>query len=154
MQTSVYLESGDALLLDFLPRSPLAPLLNQAGKITVLGLLRRLLPDRLALALTPADLAEKRPAEISKADRDRLCRAVHEHRETPTGTEGFRKAEAARGGVDTNDVSSARMESARVPGVFFCGEVLDVVGRLGGFNLHWAFASAEAAARGVLDFLE
>ena len=154
LQTSVYLEAGDVLSLDFLPHSPLASLLEQAGKITCLGLLKRRLPDRLAEALVPPELADRRPAELSKAARDTLCRAVHDFRVHSEGTEGFRKAEAARGGVDTRGVSSRTMESAHAPGVFFCGEVLDVVGRLGGFNLHWAFATAAAAAAGVGEALE
>ena len=53
--------------------------------------------------------------------------------------------------MDTREVSSRTMQSNLVPGLFFCGEVLDVVGRLGGFNLHWAFASAAAAAGGVAE---
>ncbi len=154
LQASVYLETGDVLSLDFLPSSPLAPLLEQAGKITCLGLLKRRLPGRLAEALIPPELADRRPAELSKAAREALCRAVHDVQVHSEGTEGFRKAEAARGGVDTRGVSSRTMESAHTPGVFFCGEVLDVVGRLGGFNLHWAFASAAAAAAGVSEALE
>ena len=63
----------------------------------------------------------------------------------PSGTEGLRKAEAAAGGVRTQDLDS-RLQSRLVPGLFFCGEVLDVTGLLGGYNLHWAFASAHLTA--------
>ncbi len=154
LQASVYLEPDDELSLDFLPGTPLAGLLEKAGPVSCLGLLKRLLPDRLAEALCPPELADRRSAELSRPARDALCRAAHEHRTRPVGTEDFRKAEAARGGVDTREVSSKSMESSQAPGLFFCGEVLDVVGRLGGFNLHWAFASAEAAAAGALERLD
>ena len=65
------------------------------------------------------------------------------------GSEGFARAEAAAGGVSTEEVSSRSMESSRVSGLFFCGEILDVTGRLGGYNLHWAFASGLAAGEHV-----
>ena len=54
-------------------------------------------------------------------------------------------AEVVRGGVDTNQVSSKTMESKLCPGLYFVGEVLDVAGDLGGFNLHWAWASGHIA---------
>ncbi len=154
LQTSLYLEPDDELSVDFLPETPLAPLLDAAGKATTTGLLRRLLPARLLAALLPAELAGRKPTELSRAARDCLCRTVHTHRLQSCGVEGMRKAEAARGGVDTREVAAADMHSSLVPGLFFCGEVLDVTGRLGGFNLHWAFASARAAALGAATYLE
>ena len=57
------------------------------------------------------------------------------------GTEGFNKAEVTLGGVDTDELSSRSMESKKVPGLYFLGEVIDVTGHLGGYNLHWAWAS-------------
>jgi len=62
-----------------------------------------------------------------------------------SGTEGYRTAEVTLGGVDTAEVSSATMESKRVPGLHFVGEVLDVTGWLGGYNFQWAWASGHAA---------
>jgi predicted flavoprotein YhiN len=67
---------------------------------------------------------------------------------TPTGTEGYKKAEVTLGGVDTRDVSSQTMESKQ-PGLYFIGEVLDVTGWLGGYNFQWAWASAYACAQGL-----
>jgi hypothetical protein len=60
---------------------------------------------------------------------------------TPAGTEGYNKAEVTRGGVDTRDLSSKTLEAQNVPGLYFIGEVADVTGQLGGYNLHWAWAS-------------
>jgi CheY-like chemotaxis protein len=59
-----------------------------------------------------------------------------------SGTEGYRTAEVTLGGVDTAEVSSSTMESKRVPGLHFVGEVLDVTGWLGGYNFQWAWAQA------------
>ena len=68
---------------------------------------------------------------------------------SPSGTAGFDRAEVTRGGVDTKDLSSRTMESRKVPGLYCIGEVVDVTGRLGGYNLHWAWASGYAAGQYV-----
>jgi predicted Rossmann fold flavoprotein len=78
-----------------------------------------------------------------------LERQVHEWVVEPAGTEGYEKAEVTVGGVDTEELSSKTMESRRVPGLFFIGEVVDVTGHLGGFNFQWAWASGAAAGRAL-----
>ena len=67
----------------------------------------------------------------------------------PAATEGYRTAEVTLGGVDTNELSSRTMESKKVPGLYFIGEVVDVTGHLGGFNFQWAWSSAHAAGMAV-----
>ena len=67
---------------------------------------------------------------------------------TPTGTEGYKKAEVTAGGVDTRELSSQTMES-RVAGLYFIGEVVDVTGWLGGYNFQWAWASAFTCAQAL-----
>jgi predicted Rossmann fold flavoprotein len=67
----------------------------------------------------------------------------------PAGTEGYAKAEVTAGGVDTRELSSKTMESRRIPGLFFIGEVVDVTGHLGGFNFQWAWSSAFAASQAL-----
>ena len=59
------------------------------------------------------------------------------------------KAEVTAGGVDTNELSAKTMESRKVAGLFFIGEVVDVTGHLGGFNFQWAWASGAAAGRAL-----
>jgi predicted flavoprotein YhiN len=66
---------------------------------------------------------------------------------TPSGTEGYAKAEVTVGGVDTAELSSKTMEARRVPGLYFIGEVVDVTGQLGGFNFQWAWASGFVAGQ-------
>ena len=75
--------------------------------------------------------------------------ALHRFRFIPAGTEGFAKAEVTAGGVDTEELSSQTMESKKVPGLYFVGEVVDVTGHLGGFNFQWAWASGFSAGHAV-----
>ncbi|RTL23135.1 MAG: NAD(P)/FAD-dependent oxidoreductase [Burkholderiales bacterium] len=109
------------------------------------------LPQRLsALWLEHARLDAARPlAECRDADLQRLGRSVHGWQLMPSGDEGWRKAEVMRGGVSTRDLSSQTMESKRVPGLYFIGEVVDVTGWLGGYNFQWAWSSAWACAQAL-----
>ncbi|MDO5441178.1 MAG: aminoacetone oxidase family FAD-binding enzyme [Bacillota bacterium] len=70
---------------------------------------------------------------------------------TITGTKGWPDAQTTAGGVDVNEINVDTMESKLVPGLYFAGEVIDVDGYCGGFNLTWAFASALIAARSIND---
>ncbi len=74
-------------------------------------------------------------------------REIHHWEVFPAGTEGFDKAEVTAGGIDTDELSAKTMESKKVPGLYFIGEVVDVTGHLGGFNFQWAWASGAAAGR-------
>lgn len=146
LQISCYRHKENALFLDFLPRNNLRELLDKAsGSATPQSILSNFLPDRLCRALLPSPLASRRVAELSRKDRITIAAAVHEHSLVPLRTEGMSRAEAAAGGVDTREVDPRTMESKLIPNLFFCGEVLDVAGRLGGYNLHWAWASAMLA---------
>jgi predicted Rossmann fold flavoprotein len=104
-----------------------------------------ILPKRFATRWL--DLHE--PAAWSNAALEKFERVVHGWEVTPTGTEGYEKAEVTAGGVDTEELSSKTMESRKVPGLYFIGEVVDVTGHLGGFNFQWAWASAAAAGRAI-----
>ncbi len=107
--------------------------------------LRKALPHRLAdrwLELNaPTSWTNTALADFEKH--------IHLWNVQPAGTEGFDKAEVTVGGVDTDELSAKTMESHRVPGLFFIGEVVDVTGHLGGFNFQWAWASGAAAGRSL-----
>jgi predicted Rossmann fold flavoprotein len=107
--------------------------------------LRKYLPQRLA------DRWLDLHAPSSWTDRalNELEDQLHAWEITPTGTDGYDKAEVTAGGVDTNELSAKTMESRKVPGLFFIGEVVDVTGQLGGFNFQWAWASGAAVGRAV-----
>jgi len=107
--------------------------------------LRAKLPARLADRLL--DLAP--PASWTNHALAELERRLHAWPFTPTGTEGYDKAEVTAGGVDTDALSAQTMECRDVPGLYFIGEVVDVTGHLGGFNFQWAWASGAAAGRAV-----
>ena len=147
---SCWWKPGMELVIDFLPELPMLELLNEKdnGKLIVRNLLARRLPARLADALCPEDLARRKVAELGKKDRMRLADLVHRFTVLPAGTEGMRRAEAAAGGVALSALNR-RLESRHVPGLFFCGEIVDITGLLGGYNIHWAFASAVLVAKSL-----
>ncbi len=72
---------------------------------------------------------------------------LHNWKLKPIGTMGYNEAEVTSGGVDTKEISSKTFESRKISGLYFIGEVLDVTGQLGGYNLHWAWASGFAAGQ-------
>jgi predicted Rossmann fold flavoprotein len=78
-----------------------------------------------------------------------LEKQTHAWAISPAGTEGYEKAEVTAGGVDTDELSAKTMESRKIPGLFFIGEVVDVTGHLGGFNFQWAWSSGAAAGRSL-----
>lgn len=102
---------------------------------------RRVLPQRLADRWLELHVPERwtNPALAE------LERQAHRWTIVPGGTEGYEKAEVTVGGIDTDELSAKTMESRRVPGLYFVGEVVDVTGHLGGFNFQWAWASGFAA---------
>jgi predicted flavoprotein YhiN len=107
--------------------------------------LRKFLPHRLAdrwLDLHPPNSwTNQALADFEKQ--------IHDWPITPSGTEGYEKAEVTAGGIDPNELSAKTMESKKIPGLFFIGEVVDVTGQLGGFNFQWAWASGAAAGRSL-----
>jgi predicted Rossmann fold flavoprotein len=154
LQASSYWQEGHPLTIDLVHGADLAGslLAAKAGSrrqlATALG---QHLPQRLADAwLSQAGLAPSTPlAECKDRDLQRLAEQLTHWRVTPTGTEGWRKAEVMAGGVDTRELSSQTLESQRQPGLYFIGEVVDVTGWLGGYNFQWAWASAAACARAL-----
>lgn len=154
LQISSYWEPGDALTINLLPDQDLAQGLRQAQhqrpKVLLRNWLAELTTQKFAeqwLASTP--WANHSLAQLNGAEMDTLAQGLHEWVVKPSGTEGYRTAEVALGGVDTDALSSKSMECKTVPGLFFIGEVVDVTGHLGGFNFQWAWSSAVAAAEFV-----
>ena len=113
------------------------------------ALLARHLPQRLVDALLPQELARRKAAELSRAARQAIVEAVQKHSITPSSTAGLKKAEACSGGVNTDEVDPKTMRSRVRENLFVVGELLDVTGLLGGYNLHWAWASGSVAAKAL-----
>ena len=97
-------------------------------------------------------MKDARDGAVATTSNERIAaisEALHRWRVTPSGTEGYGKAEVTAGGVDTRALSSKTMEAREVPGLYFIGEVIDVTGWLGGYNFQWAWASGHAAGNAV-----
>lgn len=88
-------------------------------------------------------------ANIKDKELMALGKSLNDWQIKPSGTEGYRVAEVTLGGVDTDEISGKTFESKLCPNLYFIGEVLDVTGQLGGYNFHWAWASAHACAMAV-----
>jgi predicted Rossmann fold flavoprotein len=147
LQISSYWKPGQSITLDLAPERELtAPLRDPKARrdmVSAKASFRAALANRLAdrwLDVYP-------PQGWSNHALDELERHAHNWQITPEGTEGYAKAEVTAGGVDTNELSAKTMESRKVPGLFFIGEVVDVTGQLGGFNFQWAWASGFSAGQ-------
>ena len=127
--------------------------LQQHGPEPLSALLRAELPTRLADALlAEADVPPQRTrAELRRAERRRLARALGAYRLPWTGDEGYKKAEVTGGGVALNQVHPGTLESRRAPGLYLCGEVLDAFGPIGGYNFLWAWATGRLAGLSAAD---
>ena len=153
LQTSNYWEAGKPIEIDLLPgRDILAEIetfRSERPKAAVRTMMAALLPKRLADAILPPSLGQKPLSRLTVQDQAALAEACHRWHITPADTEGYTKAEVTLGGVDTRALSSKTFEARTVPGLHFIGEVLDITGRLGGYNLHWAWASGFCAGESV-----
>jgi predicted Rossmann fold flavoprotein len=152
LQASSYLAAGDGLMLDLLPeRDALALLLarkRERPKIALRTALAEWMPQRLAQALAPEDDAPP-IGGLSDKVLAAMAERLKRWRLTPSGTEGYAKAEVTRGGIDTRALSSQTMEARSVPGLHFIGEAVDVTGWLGGYNFQWAWASGFVAGQAL-----
>ena len=149
LQISSFWSPGEAIEIDLAPSLDVtAPLLasnTRRDAAAAIGALRSVLPARMAerwVALHP-------PARWTNRALAEMEQQIHAWRLTPAGTEGYAKAEVTAGGVDTRELDAKTMESRKVPGLFFIGEVVDVTGWLGGYNFQWAWASAVSAGGAV-----
>ncbi len=148
LQVSSYWSVGGEVTFDLAPGIEVfRPLLEQtAGRDwnSAYAALRAVLPTRMAERWVRLR-ANAGAGDWTNAGIARLEEELHAWTLRPDGSEGFAKAEVTVGGVDTNELDARTMESKRVPGMYFIGEVVDVTGWLGGYNFQWAWASAVAA---------
>jgi predicted Rossmann fold flavoprotein len=148
LQISSYWNGRAAIVLDLAPNRDLNAELRtrtRRDSASWKSLLREILPRRLAdrwLEINP--LSGNSDRSFAEAESQ-----LHAWRIVPESTEGYGKAEVTAGGVDTDELSARTMESRKVPGLFFIGEVVDVTGQLGGFNFQWAWASGFSAGQAV-----
>ena len=122
---------------------------RRAPERTVRRHLARWLPERLGerLAMEVGVSADTRVGQVDRERREALIVRVTARDLGVSGTLGYEKAEATAGGVTLTEVDPATLESRVAPGLFLCGEILDVDGRLGGFNFQWAWSSGTVVGR-------
>jgi predicted Rossmann fold flavoprotein len=149
LQVSSYWRPGEVIEVDLAPDvEVMAPLLARNARrdaaATVLAI-RAVLPARLAERW----VSLHQPEDWTNASLAAMEQQLHTWRITPAGTEGYAKAEVTAGGVDTAELDAKTMQSRKVPGLYFIGEVVDVTGWLGGYNFQWAWASGASAGRAV-----
>ena len=151
LQVSSYWNKPEPVYIDWLPGQQLiAPLFAPNAPRDVGALktaLRAHLPVRLADVLAGRLLEGAAPQSFTNHALDEMELRLHSFAFTPSGTEGYEKAEVTAGGVSTSALSAQTMECRSVRGLYFIGEVVDVTGQLGGFNFQWAWASGAAAGR-------
>lgn len=150
-QVSCFWEKDDVVLINFLPMGNVITWMHEPanGKLFVKNLLTQYLPERLVKAILPHTLSERKVAELGKTDRKTIADCVHSFPVIPASVEDFSKAEATLGGVNTDEINPKTMESRLQKGLFFSGEVIDITGKLGGYNIHWAFASGLLAGQNM-----
>jgi len=171
LQASCFWEERNVVIINFLPSNDIISLMHKPenGRLTVKTLITQFLPVRLVNSLLteldsgfikrsflpssgnlyPESLSDRRVAELSKNDRKIIAGCIHQFRVIPDAVEGFQKAEATLGGISTHEINPESMESLIIKGLFFSGEVIDITGKLGGYNIHWAFASGYIAGQNL-----
>lgn len=153
LQLSSYWQAGEAICLNLLPDldllETLSALRRDKPRIALKTALSQYLPKRLIAARLDAGMAEAPLQNLSQQDLAHIAADIQQWRLKPNGTEGYRTAEVTLGGVDCAAISSKTLESRSVPGLYFIGEVLDVCGWLGGYNLQWAWSSGWCAGQHV-----
>ena len=149
LQISSYWQPGNALTIDLLPELDALTLLRdqqtQRPSSELKTILAEWLPKRFAQRLCEAMIANLPMKQYRDVDLIQIAAKLKNWPIVASGTEGYRTAEVTLGGVDTDELSSTTMQSRRVPGLYFIGEVVDVTGHLGGYNFQWAWASGHAA---------
>ncbi len=149
LQASLYWEPGTALKIDLLPGTDIFGVFvsRRQSKIEMHNLLAEFFPKRFAQAWCDHLLRSKPINQTSDRELKEIAQMLHAWELIPKGTEGYTTAEVTAGGVDTDELSSKTMEAKKARGLYFIGEVVDVAGELGGYNLHWAWASGYVAGQ-------
>lgn len=154
LQASNYWQPGETIEVDLLNGLDAKQWLKAMARERAKVACKTLLGEKLAKRFVDL-LADEHPAasvaigQLPSEQRDELAECLNHWQMKPNGTEGYRTAEVTLGGVDTDELSSKTMESQKVSGLYFIGEVVDVTGWLGGYNFQWAWSSGWAAGQVV-----
>jgi len=153
LQISSYWKAGEAININLLPDLDVVDLLTsrrtKQPQVKLKTVMVEVLPKRLVPILLGQDLIEQPLQNLSKDKINEIAQKLQDWKIKPNATEGYRTAEVTLGGVDCNELSSKTMESNKVKGLYFIGEVIDVTGWLGGYNFQWAWSSGWCAGQVV-----
>jgi predicted Rossmann fold flavoprotein len=151
LQASNYWHPHEPLTIDLLPDTDARDLLTakRDSRQKLANFLGERLPQRLADALTEANFPNKPLDQLSDREIRQIGNFLNGWQVRFLATEGYDRAEVTLGGVSTDELSSQTMESKRIPGLYFIGEVVDVTGWLGGYNFQWAWSSGFAAGNSI-----
>lgn len=151
LQISSYWNPGDPISVNLLPSIDILDVLKEhhQSKKQSATILEQFLPARFVKVWLVQHSGSKPLNQYSLFELKELVRHLSNWQITPSGTEGYPKAEVTVGGIDTDELSSKTMETKMVPGLYFIGEVVDVTGWLGGYNFQWAWSSGYAAGQVV-----
>ena len=149
LNTSLFVNGATEITVNFLPDCDVAALIqaSRSGKKSLAGILSEHLPKavvRVLLAGREYNLAQMKKSEVEEVEA-----AFNRQKMVISQVDGYDRAEVTRGGVSVDEIFPKTMESRKCPGLYFIGEALDVTGMLGGYNLHWAWASAQMLVEGL-----
>lgn len=148
LDASLYWEKG-AITVDFLPSFGWESIEGSRKNISsILPMPKRLIKE----FLIQLGLFDKPYCTLTTQEKGKL-RTLSNYHFAPAGTFGYTKAEVTKGGIETSLIDHNTMMSQKVEGLYFIGEVVNVTGRLGGYNFQWAFSSAYSCARGIENYL-
>jgi len=145
LSASLYWKKG-SMSIDFLPNKNIFDLIegNKKNLSSILGL-----PKRLSKAILDAvGIKDVACQKLTQEDKQNL-KKIHSYEFAPAGNFGFTKAEVCRGGVLSQEFDKKTLQSLKINGLYFVGEVVDVTGELGGYNFQWAFSSAVMSAKNI-----
>jgi len=149
LQISSYWKKGDVIHIDLLPDIDIYGKLieKRQSRIQIKNLLSQYFPKRFIHKWCELYIKSKPLSQYADKELEGISGHLKNWEIKPAGTEGYNRAEVTLGGVDTDELSSKTMEARKVPGLYFIGEVIDVTGQLGGYNLQWAWSSGYAAGQ-------
>lgn len=151
LQISSYCRNNESISVNLLPELNFYDILksNSGSRSLLVNFLSEYFPKRFAQSFCEKYLPAKSLNQLTEKELKEISDKLHNWHIIVKGSEGFSKAEVTCGGIDTDELSSKTMESKKVKGLYFIGEVVDVTGWLGGYNFQWAWASGFAAGQFV-----
>lgn len=149
LQISSYWDCGDEVSIDLMPGMDSYALLTgmRKSRMELSNLFSSYLPRRFCQQWCAVNTPSRPVCQYSAKELREIAHKIHHWTIRFERTAGYAQAEVTAGGIDTAELSSRTMESKKVPGLFFAGEVIDIAGQLGGYNLQWAWSSGFAAGQ-------